>query len=355
MATIQWRPAVNALTVPQSYKIVFVPRNKVGYSELAAEIAAENPNWNAELVEAVLRAECKAIQRHLINGDQVTLADAFTFRISFAGKLASPDDPLPDREDLIQVDVHAALPFVRKIRHEGQLERVEQKLKQPLITAAEDTRFKLSDVLNPKGVLRLTGANLFFKEGEEDCGCVIEGTRSGRAVQSQFASVENTELLMVPDIPAQDALWNNEYKVSVTTKYTKHGQLRTGVYERKLRSPLLVDGFPEAGVGMLTGSADTPYVLATGGDVSADETLRIQAVLDIHAGHLLFSLLDMTEGGKTGAVVTVTANGAYTLQGFEGSAVSSLDIDVDNFAGLVKMARNVYMSRVVDVLEVRVG
>jgi hypothetical protein len=33
--------------------------------------------------------------------------------------------------------------------------------------------------------------------------------------------------------------------------------------------------------------------------VSADETLRIQAVLDIHAGHLRFSLLDMEEeGGK---------------------------------------------------------
>ncbi len=76
---------------------------------------------------------------------------------------------------------------------------------------------------------------------------------------------------------------------------------------------------------------------ATGGVVSAEETLRIQAVLDIYADHLLFSLLDMTEGGKTGA------------------AVSSLDIAVDNFADLVKMARNVYMCRVVDVLEVRVG
>ncbi|MGR0481307.1 MAG: hypothetical protein ACTFAL_07885 [Candidatus Electronema sp. V4] len=41
MPTIQWRPAVNALTIPQSYKMLFVPRNTVGYSELAAEIAAE--------------------------------------------------------------------------------------------------------------------------------------------------------------------------------------------------------------------------------------------------------------------------------------------------------------------------
>jgi hypothetical protein len=41
------------------------------------------------------------------------------------------------------------------------------------------------------------------------------------------------------------------------------------------------------------------------------------------------------------------------LQGFAGSAVSSMDISVDNFADLVKMARNVYLSRVADVLEIR--
>jgi len=205
-------------------------------------------------------------------------------------------------------------------------------------------------------VLKLTGANLHFDEDDADCSCVIEGTRSGRAVQRQFALISNSSVLLVPDIPAQDQPWNNEYTVSVTTQYTEHGTLRTGTYERKLRSPLTLNNFshpdpPE--VGILTGSAASPYVTVTGGAVSADETLRIQAVLDIHAGHLLFSLLDMTEGGRAGSAVTVTANGSFTVPGFADSAVSSLNIRVDNFADLVKMARNVYSSRVVDVLAVR--
>jgi len=173
MSTIQWRPAVNALTVPPSYKMLFVPRNTVGYSELAAEIAAENPNWNAELVEAVLRAERKAIQRHLINGNQITLEDDFTYRVSFLGKLAAPNDPLPDRDDLIQVNIHASAPFMRDVRHAAQLERLPPEQKLPRIAAAEDTRLKLNDVLNPKGVLKLTGTNLHFDEGEQGCGCVI--------------------------------------------------------------------------------------------------------------------------------------------------------------------------------------
>ncbi|WP_420208947.1 DUF4469 domain-containing protein [Candidatus Electronema sp. JC] len=357
MPTIQWRPAVNALTVPQSYKMLFVPRNTVGYSELAAEIAAENPNWNAELVEAVMRAERKAIQRHLINGDQITLEDAFSYRISFVGKLAAPDAPLPNRDDLIQVNIHASVPFMRELRHAAQLERLPPEQKQPLIAAAEDTKLKLKDVLNPKGVLKLTGTNLFFEEGEEGCGCVIEGTQSGRAAQSQFAVIANASVLLVPEIPAQAHPWNNEYILSISTQYTEHGTVRSGIYGRKLRSPLTLTNFGHPNppdVGILTGSADSPYVSVTGGSVSADKTLRIQAVLDIHAGHLLFSLLDMEEGGKAGAVVTVTANGPLTLQGFAGSAVSSLEIRVNSFADLVKMARNVYSSRVVDVLEVRV-
>lgn len=355
MATIQWRPAVNALTVPQSYKMLHVPRNIVGYAEIAAEVAAENPNWNAELVEAIMRAERKVIQRRLINGDQVTLEDSFSYRISLLGKLASPDDPLPSREDLIQVNVYVSSSYLRAIRYGAILERIAATQKQPLITAAEDTRFKLNDVLNPNGVLRLTGTNLTFKEGVDGCGCVIEGTRNGRTSQSQFASIENAAVMVVPDIPAQDAPWNNEYIVSITTKYTANGLLRTGTYERKLRSPLLVDGFHEGGVGVLTDSADVPYVRVINGVVSANETLRIQAILDIHAGHLRFNLLDMEEGGKAGAVLIVTTNGEYTLQGFAGSAVTSLLISVDNFADLVDMARNFYMTRVVDILDVRVG
>ena len=68
---------------------------------------------------------------------------------------------------------------------------------------------------------------------------------------------------------------------------------------------------------------------------------------------LLFCLLDMTEGGKTGAAVTVTANGAVTLHGFADSAVTSLSIRVNNYAGLKEMIRSKYGGRVVDVLEVK--
>ncbi|MCI5149954.1 MAG: hypothetical protein D3916_11300, partial [Candidatus Electrothrix sp. MAN1_4] len=65
------------------------------------------------------------------------------------------------------------------------------------------------------------------------------------------------------------------------------------------------------------------------------------------------SLLDMTESGAVGPEVTVTANGDYILNGFVGSAVSGLNIRVNNFSELVDMIRNSYSGRLVDVLDVR--
>jgi hypothetical protein len=50
--------------------------------------------------------------------------------------------------------------------------------------------------------------------------------------------------------------------------------------------------------------------------------------------------------------VSVTANGAVTLQGFADSAVSSLNIRVDSFAALKEMIRDNYGGRVVDILQI---
>ena len=73
MATIQWRPAVNALTTPSSYQMVFIPRNVVNTPELAAEL----PSYSAEELRAILAAR----RQSLINGEQ-TLP-------SFSGSAAS--------------------------------------------------------------------------------------------------------------------------------------------------------------------------------------------------------------------------------------------------------------------------
>ena len=160
----------------------------------------------------------------------------------------------------------------------------------------------------------------------------------------------------MPDIPAQADPWNNEYRISVTTRYTEHGTPRTGIYRRRLRTPLAVAGIgspPPVDVGILTGDAAAPCVTVIGGSLVANETLRIQVILDVHEDELLFSLLDMQEKGKAGTEIAVAADGEVTLLSFSGSAVIDLIVLVNDYAALKEMIRNDYSGRLVDILDIR--
>jgi hypothetical protein len=350
MATIQWRPEVNALTVPQSYWIRFVPRRTASRKDIAADIAKKHPFCSAELAEMILKAGEESVQERLLNGEQVTFDGSFSWYLSFTGRLDSPDDPLPPVDECLQVSVRISQPFVAALRQDAQLERLPVEKKLPLLLNAEDTLLKLRDVLNPDGVLQLTGENLSFDPTAEDAGgCVIEGTRSGRSAQRRLVRIEPGGILLMPDIPAQANPWNNEYTVSVSTRYSERGTLRTGTYSRKLRTPLAVNGFASE-TGILTGRAGNPYVSITGGSLSAGETLRIEAVMDLAQDSLLLRLADMAEKGRAGAAAPVTGNGEITLAGFSGSALSSLTVRVNAYAALKEMIRNDYSGRLTDVL-----
>lgn len=354
MDRIQWRPEMNGLTTPISYRPRFVPSKVVGIDELAAEIAAAHPGSDLESIKTTISDLFGNIQAHLIGGRQVTIKDALTFTNSFTGKMDSPNDPLPGGAESLQVKVYATAPFVRKVRQEARFEKLPVETKLPVISFAEDTHLKLPDVLVAGNILKLSGSNLAFAEDDPECGCVIEGTRSGSTAQHIFGAISNTSVMLTPTIPAQDAPWNNEYALSISAQYTEHGTVRTGVYNRKLRTPLLVQLPPgEGGLGIFTGNADAPYVRITSSLANADEQLRIQAVLDVHTGVLLFNLLDMKEHSLAGEVVTVTGNGDYTLSGFAGSAVTEMTMTVDSFAALVSLVRNGYAGRLVDILDVR--
>jgi hypothetical protein len=356
MATVQVRIEGNALTTPPSYSVRFVPKDTLGYDELAAEVVQMHPNYAQEDAKTIIMAAMQRIGANLINGNQTVLPDAFTFGLSFSARLESPDDPLPPVADMLNVRVHASKSCTETVQRAVQIERLPMTEKAPQINAAQDTVLGLNDVLHSGGALRLTGTNLFFDPKKPEQACVIEGTRSGRTAQTRFVGIANTEVTLLPDIPAQNEPWNNEYTLSLSTRYTEHGTLRTGIYRRKLRTPLTLTNFGHPNppdVGILTDKAAAPYVTVTGGSLSADETVRIQVILDLHAGSLAFNLLDMTEGGKAGTAVTVLANGAYVLPGFAGSALSSLNLTVNNYADLVKMIRSGYGGRLVDVLMVK--
>jgi hypothetical protein len=354
MATIQWRPEVNALTTPQSYRMLFLPRNVAGKADMAARMAKALPNYSEEECRTFIDLHNQLIAESLLNGEQVTEENAFTYSLSFTGKLDSPDDPLPPLEECLQVRVRASTTLTAAIRQNAKTERLPEEKKLPLISTAEDTVLGLRDVLNPAGLLRLAGEDMGFDRSRPDEGCVIENTAGGKTTQTRFGKVEASEIILVPNLPVPPHPWNNEHTVSVSTRYSGHGTLRTGTYARKLRTPLTVHGL-SSGTGILTDNSAFAHVSIDGGLTSADTWLRVQAVLDLQGERMLFSLLDMQEGGATGAVVIVPQDGEYILPGYAGSPASSVEITVNNYAALWDMIRNSYGGRLVDVLDVRVA
>lgn len=355
--SIQYIIEENPLTTPRSFRMRFVPRGSAGSEEIAADIALRHPNFNKADILTILNAEDEAILGRLLNGEQVTKERCCTWFPSFTGRLNNPDDPLPPLKDCLHLNVRVSAPFVEDFSQNAQTERLAATEKTPVITAAEDTVLGLRDVLRSDGMLRITGNRLFFERQDPASHCLIEGTRSGSAVQSRVGTVTNSEIVLMPDVPDQPDPWNNEYRLSVTTHYTEHGSPRTGIYKGLLRSPLPLNKFDKPNppeVGILSSKETSPLVSAIGGTVNADETLRIQAVLDLRQNLLLFSLLDMHENGQTGPAVSIMANGEYSLQGFSGSAISNLTVRVNDYGALKELVRNSYGGRLVDVLEVKV-
>ena len=351
--SIQYKPEPNALTTPRTYTLRFVPRNTADEQNLAADIHRSQPNFSPEAVETILQAEDEAILERLLNGEQVTKHGSFSWYISFTGTLKNAEDPTPPLDECLHVNVRISQNFLERLRQAAQVERLSVTEKLPVITAAEDTVLGLRDVLRSDGMLRITGSNLSFDRNDPDSHCLIQGTRSGSAVQSRVGTVTNSEIVLLPDVPDQPDPWNNEYRLSVTTHYTEHGTPRTGNYKRLLRTPLAVNGFGEP-TGCLTGNADAPYVTITGGTVSEDTLLRIQVIREVVSNQLRFSLLDMSKGGAAGDEVSMSdsADVTLTLPGFAGSPVTSLTITVHDYAALWDMVRSDYGGRLVDILDV---
>lgn len=352
MSKAQWRPQLNALTTPETYKAQPVPKDSLGYAAIADRIALKNPVINASLAKSTLELSREVIKEELVNGNQVSLEGFATWHLTLAARLNSPDDPLPPANEITRVQIYSSRTFTDEVRQSTELERLPPSQKVPVIASAQDTVLRLSNVLNSQGLLRLNGTGLFFDPEELETGCLIEGTQSGATMQTRFGPISNSEVLIMPDVPAQKNSWNNEYRVSITTHYTKKGSLRTGRYGRPLRTPLHIVLSNKDGI--LSGAEAKPLVVVAGGTLSGSSIqVRIQAMLDTRSGELRLNLLDMQENGTQADTVTITSNGTYTLPDLADSSLTGLEVAVKNITGLEELVKGNYGGRMVDILNIQ--
>jgi hypothetical protein len=331
-----------------------VPIRSASREDIAADIALRHPNFSKDDIQTILNTKDEVILLRILNGEQVTEEGFCSWFPSVSGRLDNPNDPTPPLDKHFHLHSHISSVFVERIRQQAHIERLPMTEKLPVISSTEDPVLGLKDVLRADGLLRITGSDLLFDRNDSGSQCLIEGTNNGSAMQTRVGTVSNIEIVLMPDVPSQTQPWHNEYRLSVTTRYTKNGTPRTGIYKRMLRTPLGVRIGENPGI--LSSSGTEPFATVSDGALAAEGArVRVQAVLDAQDGDLRFNLLDMEEGGKAGNEVRVATDGVYTLLGWPDGDVTSLEVTVADYANLVKMVRSPYGGRLVDILDVSMG
>jgi hypothetical protein len=351
---IYWKPEINALTKPRSYRPRFIPRGVSDNDKIAVRMEQKNPLYTTTLTKSFLIDLAEVIYEEMLDGNVVAIAKLFFGHVDLTGRLENAEDDLQPLEKCLRTRFTPAKELNERLQNNAHTERKPADTKLPQINTAFDALLNLDDVLNPVGLLQINGENLFFDRYDGISECVLEGTREGRTVQTRFTRITAGEIQFMPDIPSQTEPWNNEYTLSLTTHYTERGTLRTGSYARMLRTPL--DVRIGSNPGILSTGGTSPLVTVSGGSLSAEGArVRIQVLHDVQDDLLLFSLIDMQDGGHEGNEVQVAANGVYTIPGYSGGHVTSLIVTVADYATFYTLVRNTYGGRIVDILDVSVG
>lgn len=349
MATIQWRLESNPLTNPTSYKVRIMPRVAMDYEAIAQAIAARNPNFSAVAVETILRELREEVRIQLNNGNSVTLKDFCSFKTTANVRLETPSSPMPPPGTSLMTTISASITLRDDVRTGATYEKLPATEKAPVITSITNTNYELPDVIAYMSVMDVVGSNLQIGPDIADSKVTITGSRNGEHNPVMFAERKPSRILFTANQSSQTDVWNNEWQVSVTTRYTENGSLRTGTYNRYLRAPLNIShaALPK---GCL--SSGETAALANVTDNTGNEMIRICADVNAQDDILRFWLTGMEVDSPVGDAVIINANQAYTLSGFAGSAVTSLEITTVNWEAIKTLVKTKYTNRMYDILNI---
>jgi hypothetical protein len=349
MATIQWRPEGNLLTNPKSYKARIMPRVTMDYAAVAEAIAARNPNFSAVAVETILRELREEVRIQLNNGNAVVLKDFCSFKTTANVRLETPSSPMPPPGSSLMTTISASRTLRDDVRTGASYEKLPATEKAPVITSIVDTHYNLPDVITAFFIMDVVGSNLQIGPDIEGSKVTITGSRNGEYNPTVFPERKPSRILFSANQSSQTDPWNNEWQVSVTTRYTENGSLRTGTYNRYLRAPLTIShsALPK---GCL--SSGETAALANVTDNTGNETIRICADVNAQDDILRFWLTGMTQDSAVGDAVIINANQAYTLTGFAGSAVTSLEVTTVNWEAIKTLVKTKYTNRMYDILNI---
>lgn len=311
MSAIGYQVIANVLTNPPSYTARVVPNSILGYDEVAAQINLHNPTIPVGTAKTVLEAFREEVKLQLANGNTVNLSNFVSFVTTMPVKLVNATDPLPSNP--INISAKPATPFKDEIRAAATYTRLATEIKAPSIASAFDTVSAINGFVRNGYGLRISGTNLRFDQADVNEGVFLLSSAGNDVRQDNISLNDPSNLIVIPGLdsaagPAGTA--SVEHSLSVKSRYTDNGQIRTGTYGKKLRSPNVISDATSDQVFVCGAQTSGPAKIKT--YTGAQVTCRLVAQIK-NTGELTLSVGTMA--GVFGQQMTVTAAGDFVLAG----------------------------------------
>jgi hypothetical protein len=254
--------------------------------------------------------------------------------------MAAPTDPMPTSG--LYINAKVSTPFLAQVKQMATYSREGYSDKAPGIVSAVDTNTQISGYVRPGYGLLVSGTQMAWTQTDTNQGIFLESAAGNKIRQTNITLATPSQAAIIPslDPAAQPAgAASVEHVLSLVTKYTENGSLRTGVLGTPLRTTNVIT---DTNKKVFVIGADTVSGVTISAYTGADADFRMQASIDPSTNLLKVKL--GTLAGVFGDVVTVSEATDYTLTGLASDVTLTVD-DYDKFYDNV-LARGRYMEEV---------
>ncbi len=258
---IQYKIIQNYLTNPPSYTARPIAQKTLGYDDLAAQIHLHNPTIPTATAKAVLEACREEVIRQLADGNTINLSGFVSFVTTLPVRLDQPTDDLPPNP--VDVKAKPSVVLKQEIAQQAEYLRLPYSEKAPEISAAYDTNTKLVNWIREDHGFRLDGSNIGFDGTDPTQGVFLTDADDNIVQQTNISLNNPSKIIITPDFGRNPvASPNVEKTISVRSRYTENGQLRTGEYAKHLRSTNVVTA-AQPKLFVVGDAADGPLVVSS--------------------------------------------------------------------------------------------
>jgi hypothetical protein len=236
--SIKYYVTENKLTSPISYYCRVSASELLDYPDVAKLINAKVSNIPEATALTVLQTLREVVKEQLLAGNTVNLTNFISFVTSIPGKLTNPLDPVPASKLSTLGKVSSTLRD--EVRQSAEFERAGYTTKEPSIIQVADFASGLANVLRTTLAYDVFGSNIKFNIADQEQGIFLEDVR-----EQAYAGIGNAKISAVcltSLIPISEG-YANEFTLSVKTKYTESGTIRTTAY----KNPVRIEIAPGAG------------------------------------------------------------------------------------------------------------